>query len=293
MSASGLLGNLLDAMREGIRIRGIMVFCKKPFRYQDHVATIFKSKSGTVLTGWIKRSPARKTGQIVAQQIKKSPTTFIHVDFRVKLGNFLANDMALDDANTHVACADNRGVAFAMGLPNFNTIAMGFLFTIFVVLGVSFISELAFHADKPEVSGYNIEVAEATGGGGAEEPVKQAIGPLLANADIDAGKKVAKRCTACHTFDDGGANKVGPALWNVVNRDMGAVEGFGYSSSLTEYGTDKKWTYDELDGFLTKPTKWIKGTAMGFAGLKKIDDRANLIAYIRAQAAEPAPLPTE
>ncbi|MEP6355603.1 MAG: cytochrome c family protein [Hyphomicrobiales bacterium] len=180
-----------------------------------------------------------------------------------------------------------------MKLPDFNTIAMGFLFTIFIALGVSFLSELVFHVEKPEKPGYIIEVAEAEGAAGTEEEAVELIGPLLASADVGAGEKLVKRCTACHSFEKGGANKVGPYLYDVVGRDIAGVSDFGYSGSMAEYGAGKKWTYDELDGFLEKPSKWIKGTAMGFGGLKKIEARANLIAYMRTLSDNPTPLPSE
>lgn len=180
-----------------------------------------------------------------------------------------------------------------MKLPDFNTIAMGFLFTIFVALGLSFLTELVFHVEKPEKPGYIIEVAEAEGASGAAEEVVELIGPLLASADVGAGEKLLKRCTACHSFEKGGPNKVGPYLYDVVERDIAGVGDFGYSGSMTDYGAGKKWTYDELDGFLKKPSKWVKGTAMGFAGLKKIEDRANLIAYMRTLSDSPVALPAE
>lgn len=175
-----------------------------------------------------------------------------------------------------------------------NTVFMGLLFTIFVVLGVSFLSELIFHHEAPETKGYKIEVADAgNSDAGAEAAPVEEIGPLLATADIAAGEKLLKRCTACHSFEEGGKNKVGPALYNVVNKAIGTADGFGYSGGLTGYAADKVWSYDELDGFLKKPSKWIKGTAMGFAGLKKIQDRANIIAYMRTLSGSPAPLPAE
>ena len=180
-----------------------------------------------------------------------------------------------------------------MQLPNSNTIFMGLLFAVFVVLGLSFISELVFHHKTPETKGYKIEVADTGNAGGEEEVAVEEIGPLLATADLAAGEKLLKRCVACHSFEEGGANKVGPALYNTVNRAIGSVADFGYSGSLKDYAADKTWTYEELDGFLKKPSKWIKGTAMGFAGLKKIDDRANLIAYMRTLSGSPAPLPGE
>ena len=181
-----------------------------------------------------------------------------------------------------------------MQKPDINTIFMGLLFTIFVVLGVSFLSELVFHHEAPETKGYKIEVADAgNSDAGAEAAPVEKIGPLLATADVAAGEKLLKRCTACHSFEEGGKNKVGPALYNVVNNAIGSVDGFGYSGGLTSYAEGKVWSYEELDGFLKKPSKWIKGTAMGFAGLKKIEDRANIIAYMRTLSGSPAPLPAE
>lgn len=180
-----------------------------------------------------------------------------------------------------------------MKFPDFNTIAMGFLFTIFVALGLSFLTELVFHVDKPEKPGYVIEVAEAEGAAGAKEEAAELITPLLASADVAAGEKLLKRCTACHAFEKGGPNKVGPHLYGVVGNDIASVGDFGYSKGMTEYAAGKKWSYEELDGFLKKPSKWIKGTAMGFAGLKKIEARANLIAYMRTLSDSPIPLPSE
>lgn len=179
-----------------------------------------------------------------------------------------------------------------MQLPNFNTLAMGFLFTVFIALGLNFVTELVFHTEHPETPGYKIEVAQAeSAGAAAEEPAGKPIGELLASADLAAGEKLTKRCTACHAFEKGGANKVGPYLYGVVERDIASAAGFGYSGSMTDYSAGKKWTYEELDGFLTKPGDWVKGTAMGFAGLKKAEDRANIIAYIRTLSDNPAPLP--
>lgn len=180
-----------------------------------------------------------------------------------------------------------------MKLPDFNTMAMGFLFTVFIAMGLSFLSEVVFHVDKPEQAGYIIEVAEAAGAAGEAEEAVELITPLLASADLGAGEKLVKRCTACHSFENGGPNKVGPHIYDVVGRDIAAVGDFGYSSGMTEYGAGKKWSYEELDGFLKKPSQWVKGTSMGFAGLKKIEDRANIIAYMRTLSENPIPLPAE
>ena len=114
------------------------------------------------------------------------------------------------------------------------------------------------------------------------------IKPLLASASIDDGAKVFKKCAACHSIDKGGANKIGPALWGVVNRKIGGVQGFKYSTAMAKYG--KNWSFEELNGFLHKPMKYMKGTKMGFIGLKKDKDRANVIAYMTSKSDAPAPL---
>jgi len=105
---------------------------------------------------------------------------------------------------------------------------------------------------------------------------------------------VFKKCQACHSGEKGGPNKVGPDLWDIVDRPVAEHEGFGYSAGMKDFskGGAEKWTYDNLNHFITSPKKFVKGTAMGFAGLPKDEDRANVIAYLRTLSDSPKPLPT-
>ena len=123
-----------------------------------------------------------------------------------------------------------------------------------------------------------------------KEPLEPVLG-MLAAADAAAGQKVAAKCRACHDVKQDGKNKIGPNLWNVVNARRGAVAGFAYSKALTE--KPGAWSYESLNAFIAKPKDYIAGTKMSFAGITKVKDRANLIAYLRAAADSPAALPTQ
>ncbi len=175
-----------------------------------------------------------------------------------------------------------------------NKILGALLGAVFVIFSVSILSDAIFSSPPPATPGYAIEVAEDAGAGASEGPAEpESIAPLLASADAGKGENIFKRCQACHTVDEGGANKVGPNLWEIVNRPVASHEGFGYSAAMQEFaqGGSVTWTYENLDHFLTNPKGFISGTAMAFAGLKKIEDRADLIAYLRQYASSPAPLP--
>jgi cytochrome c len=115
------------------------------------------------------------------------------------------------------------------------------------------------------------------------------IAALMAMGDIAVGEKVFKKCAACHSIIKGGKNNIGPALWNVVGRKTGAVTDYKYSKALASF--DKEWTFEELNGYLIKPAKWIKGTKMAFAGLRKEKDRASVIKYLNQNSDSPVPLP--
>ena len=115
------------------------------------------------------------------------------------------------------------------------------------------------------------------------------ISSLLAMGDIQHGEKVFKKCSACHMIAAGGKNMIGPNLWSVIGRETGAVAGYKYSKALAAYG--KKWTFDEMNGFLIKPSVHVKGTKMAFAGLKKERDRASVILYMNSKADNPLKTP--
>jgi len=175
----------------------------------------------------------------------------------------------------------------------FNKIAGAVLFAALVAFGLGILSDIIFEGHEAEAPGYVIEVA-ASGGeaAGGEAVAEEPIAALMASADAGAGEGVAKKCAACHSFEKGGANKVGPALWNIVNRPAAAAEGFKYSDGMKTFAEgDTVWDYERLNGFLAAPKKYVGGTSMGFAGLKKPTERADIIAYLRTLADSPAPLP--
>jgi cytochrome c len=131
--------------------------------------------------------------------------------------------------------------------------------------------------------------APAATAGAKDEPLTP-IGPLLATADLAAGEALAKKqCAACHTFNEGGRNGVGPNLYGIINRPHGAVPGYNASDALKK--KEGPWTYEEMNAWLKKPSTYAPGTKMAFAGINSDKQRADIILYLRSLAATPAPLP--
>ena len=171
-----------------------------------------------------------------------------------------------------------------------NKIIAAILVTVLLVFGIGKISDLIFHIEKPTVQGYKVEikVGDATTiQASAESQVD--ISALLASGNLELGKKVFKKCAACHSVAEGGKNKIGPKLYNVVGRGVGSISDYKYSKALASYA--KEWSFEELNGFLIKPASWIKGNKMGFAGLKKEEDRASVILYLNQNSDSPKELP--
>ena len=173
-----------------------------------------------------------------------------------------------------------------------NKIVAAVLMVALLVIGIGKLSDVIFHVEKPEKPGYAVDVEEATTvststKASVEEKVD--IAALMAMGDVTIGEKVFKKCAACHSIVKGGKNNIGPALYNVVGRKTGVVSDYKYSKALASY--DKEWTFEELNGYLIKPAKWVKGTKMAFAGLRKEKDRASVIIYLNQNSDSPLPLP--
>ena len=173
-----------------------------------------------------------------------------------------------------------------------NKIVAAVLMVALLVIGIGKLSDVLFHVEKPKIPGYAVEVDQViTVSSSTESSVEEKIdiAALMAMGDVALGEKVFKKCAACHSIVKGGKNNIGPALYNVVGRKTGAVTDYKYSKALASF--EKEWTFEELNGYLIKPAKWIKGTKMAFAGLRKEKDRASVIKYLNQNSDNPVPLP--
>ena len=143
---------------------------------------------------------------------------------------------------------------------------------------------------KPAKPGYMIAVKAEHEGAKTEAKAVKPIAVLLASANVEKGQSTAKQCQACHTFEKGGPNRVGPNLYNIVDAERGkGKHGFNFSDAMKAKGGE--WTYEELNKFLTNPRNYIPGTAMTFAGISNDQQRADVIAYLRTLSDSPKPLP--
>lgn len=176
-----------------------------------------------------------------------------------------------------------------MGGMEFNKIFAAILVAGIIAMLAGFVADKMVHPHKLKENAFTIEGVEVAGVGSVEQ-LPEPVLAMIAEADIARGQKISKACAACHTFDKGGANGVGPNSWNLVGRQKQSVSGFSYSGTLNSQGGDV-WTYAELNKFLWKPKKYAPGTKMNYIGLKKPEDRAAMIAWLRTLADSPKPLP--
>ncbi len=175
----------------------------------------------------------------------------------------------------------------------FTKILGALLFAGLVASLSGFITGLIYPEREVEARAYVVVPGEEVSQEAAAEPAAPEamdLAALLAAADPEAGQDVLKKCRTCHNVDKGGKHKIGPNLWDVVNRPVASADGYAYSNALQGM-SGETWSYENLDAFLHKPKEWAAGTKMSFAGLRDAEQRADLIAFLRSLSDSPAALP--
>ena len=174
-----------------------------------------------------------------------------------------------------------------------NKIIVSILLALILILGINKIADTIYYVNKPEKSAYQVaSITTAASNTNSEASSQgestQDIMALFASTSSTDGKKIFKKCAACHSISEGGKNKIGPALWGVLGRPAGSVADYKYSKAMAAYG--KNWSFEEMNGFLIKPKDWIKGTKMSFSGLRSAKDRAAVILYMNENTNSPISL---
>ncbi len=171
----------------------------------------------------------------------------------------------------------------------FNKIIAALLIALLVGILSVMMAEFLVKPLPLEKEAYVIEVPESTGVGSAKEKILEPVTPLLASASLENGKEIFKRCTQCHTDTKGGQHKLGPNLWNVVGTKKGSRSDYTYSRGMQSQ--EGSWDYESLNAYLEKPRDYVPGTKMSFAGLRRTQERADVILYLRSLSDQPLPLP--
>ena len=174
-----------------------------------------------------------------------------------------------------------------------NKIIVSIVFAIILVLGINKVTDVIFYVEKPEKSAYQVASVTTVASTTSDETSSASsesenIMALFASTSAAEGAKIFKKCAACHSIAEDGANKIGPALWGVLGRPAGSIPDYKYSKAMAAHG--KNWSFEEMNGFLIKPKDWIKGTKMSFVGLKKAKERAAVILYMNENTNSPLPL---
>ena len=181
----------------------------------------------------------------------------------------------------------------SMSWLDFNKIIASIIIAVILFIVIGLIGNILIKVEENKETAYKIEIpedsSETLNQTASKDLTIEPISPLLINASLENGEKIYKKCGTCHNPQKDSKSKVGPNLWNVINRPKGGNDGFAYSNALIESGG--KWGYEELNYFLYKPKEYIEGTKMNFAGLKNAQDRADLIFWLRENSDDPAPLP--
>ncbi len=170
-----------------------------------------------------------------------------------------------------------------------NKIVAAIILGVLLVFGIGKFTDFLFFVEKPSKPAYTVEapvtkVSSSSSGSGMVD-----MAQLLSTGTIEHGKKVFKKCSACHVVAKGGKNKIGPALYGILGKKSASISDYKYSKALIAHG--KVWSYKEMNSYLIKPQAHIKGTKMAFAGLKKEKDRASVILYMNSMSDNPLPKP--
>ena len=171
-----------------------------------------------------------------------------------------------------------------------NKIIVSIVFAVILIIGINKIADSIYYVEKPEKSAYQVASVTTIASTTSTETSSDTgnIMALFASTSAAEGAKVFKKCAACHSIAEGGKNKIGPALWGVLGRQAGSLPDYKYSKAMAAYG--KKWSFEEMNGFLIKPKDWIKGTKMSYAGLKSEKERAAVILYMNENTNSPLPI---